>query len=247
MIEKQIHILSTRPLDLYLLEAAASEGVSIGALSFISTQPVTGPSIGSEIAGAALSASTVVFTSRHAVEAVIALLGRRPDWKIFCTGHATREWVERHFGREAIMGTAGSAAGLADKIIAMTSAPAEILFFCGDQRLDELPKRLLEKGFRVREVIVYKTVLTPRLVEDHYDGIIFFSPSAVTSFFSSNKPAPGSVLFAIGPTTAEAIREKSGNTILVSESPDKEEFIREIIRYVKSGDSSRQTETDKRS
>ena len=38
----------------------------------------------------------------------------------------------------------------------------------------------------VDEVIVYKTIETPKVLTKQYDGILFFSPSAVKSFFSKN-------------------------------------------------------------
>jgi uroporphyrinogen-III synthase len=66
-----------------------------------------------------------------------------------------------------------------------------------------------------------------------YDGILFFSPSAVQSFFYGNAIGPQTVLFAIGQTTAEAIEKFTGNTIIVSEKPGKDELVKRMFEYFK--------------
>jgi uroporphyrinogen-III synthase len=90
---------------------------------------------------------------------------------------------------------------------------------------------LKQAGIKVHEKVVYRTMLTPQEITRSYDGIAFFSPSTVESFFSVNKMAPETVIFAIGGTTAAAVRERCDNGILVSGSPDAEMTIRRMINY----------------
>jgi len=106
------------------------------------------------------------------------------------------------------------------------AAGAELIFFCGDQRRDELPDQLRQAGIGIREIVVYRTRQTPHPLEKAYAGIAFFSPSAVHSFFSLNKVPPATVLFAIGRTTAAAIRQYSTNPTICSVSPEKDALIR---------------------
>ena len=177
------------------------------------------------------------------------------SWKIFCIGSATRQLVQEYFGARAIAGTAGSALALAAEIIrqwpdiigsannanagkgskpdnANARVAAEVFFFCGDQRRDELPQTLAGQGIRVNECIVYTTIPTPHRVEESYDGIAFFSPSAVHSFFSVNTELPAAtLLFAIGRTTAGAIRQYTANRTIVSGIPEKEALIRQAIDH----------------
>ena len=106
-----------------------------------------------------------------------------------------------------------------------------MVFFCGDHRRNELPKILREHGIRVKEIIVYKTAFSSHRVSNQYDGIIFFSPSAVHSFFAVNDAGGASILFAIGKTTADTIKTYSPNKVIMGESPGKELLIGQAITY----------------
>jgi uroporphyrinogen-III synthase len=171
-----------------------------------------------------------IFTS---VNAVTAIEGEeRPHWKIFSIGEATRRAVSERFGEHTIAGMANSAKELAETIIRSQpglEAPMELWFFCGDRRREELPDRLKAAGWQVHEVIVYQTILTPHRIDKTYDAIVFFSPSAVESFFSMNTIQPHIPLFAIGRTTAAALQQRCSNPVTVSEHPDEKILIRNII------------------
>jgi uroporphyrinogen-III synthase len=222
MSDLRIHLLSTSELSDALIDEAATRGIGIDVLSFIATEPVTQPAL----EGLLKRPLTAVFTSNNAVKAMGENGGG--DWKIYCIGKmAAGRW-----GEKAIAGSAASAKELAEKII-RTSAEREIHFFCGDRRRDELPDLLRKEGFIVHELIVYRTIETPHRVARRYDGISFYSPSGVDSFFSVNRVAPETPLFAIGETTADAIRLSCSNPVVVGQrqNPDKEELIRLMIEY----------------
>jgi uroporphyrinogen-III synthase len=213
------YVLSTRELSPSLVEKAAAAGVVIDSLSFIATEAL-------EVGEVPARPSTVVFTSGNAVEAIEGAIGE--GWKIFCTAGATRRTVAERFGETAIVGTAESAAALAETIIG-EGWVKEVWFFCGDLRREELPAMLRQAGLEVHEVVVYKTRLTPLKIGRVYDGIAFFSPSAVESFFSVNRIPAHTRLFAIGGTTAEAIRQRCDNPVTTSERPEAELLINQII------------------
>ncbi|MCW3119764.1 MAG: Uroporphyrinogen synthase, partial [Chitinophagaceae bacterium] len=83
----------------------------------------------------------------------------------------------------------------------------------------------------VHEIIVYHTIAVPKKITKRYDGIIFFSPSAVDSFFKINKTQENTILFAIGNTTSNRIKKYSENKIIISKTPDKDHMIREVANY----------------
>lgn len=212
--------MSTQTVPSSLRDEAAQKGIRLDAIPFIRTELLE---------AVALPADPViaVFTSQHAVEAVPATISR---WKVFCLEGATRRQVEERFGTGIIAGTAPSAEELAKKII--ESKPEErIVFFCGDIRRQELPALLLEAGLVVEGRIVYRTVLTPQRIEKDYAGIAFLSPSAVESFFSANPVTPSTRYFAIGRTTAAAVRARTGTDPIVASKPDKEVLIHEMITH----------------
>jgi uroporphyrinogen-III synthase len=223
------YVLSTRPLSEVLLEEAAAKGVTIDVVSFIGTTRLQDETLSKRLAELVKQPVTAVFAS---VNAVTAIEGKeRPDWKIFCISGATRRAAEERFGREAIVAVADSAKELAAVIIGREGS-GEIWFFCGDRRREELPDRLKAAGCQVHEVVVYQTILTPHRIDKTYDAIVFFSPSAVESFFSMNIVGPQVPLFAIGRTTAAALHQHGPNPVTISEKPDEQLLIRQLIKSI---------------
>ncbi|RXK83290.1 uroporphyrinogen-III synthase [Filimonas effusa] len=226
------HILCTRSLEEPVLSKAAAAGVVIDTVSFIETQPVVTEVFKQTVTEVAANPATIVFTSMNAVDAVVSQLEQIPThWHIYCIGGITKELVKKYFGEQCLMGTGKSAALLAEKISHAAATPEEVVFFCGDQRLDELPQALQAHQIKVREVVSYTTILTPQTIDINYDAVIFFSPSAAHSFFSENTVHTDIPLFAIGKTTAATIRSYVANTVITSEWPGKEHMIDLVIEY----------------
>jgi uroporphyrinogen-III synthase len=173
---------------------------------------------------------TVIFTSANAARAVIDVLPHPPDWKIFCVGSETRKQIVSFFGKSAVHDYAGNAEELAEKIIRAKQV-TEAVFFCGDQRRDILPDKLKAAGIALRELAVYQTLLTPVRLKKTYDAVLFFSPTAVNSFFSLNTLTSKTILFALGETTALAIRDRTENEILLSPKPDKHALLQMALEY----------------
>lgn len=220
MSASTIFLLSTQILPPSLVEAAAARGAQLDSIAFIRTELLpTGPVPEGPI--------TAVFTSQHAVEA-LSLIPR--EWKIFCLGGATRRQVEMKAGGDRIAGTAASAEELA-AIMTGAGAEGEVIFFCGEQRLDILPSKLRQAGFTVQERVVYRTLQTPQRVERTYAAIAFFSPSGVESFFSVNSIREETALFSIGRTTAAALLARTGRTAIIASRPEKEVLIHEMIAH----------------
>ncbi|MFL5746648.1 MAG: uroporphyrinogen-III synthase [Niastella sp.] len=229
----KISILSTRPLETALLEAAKAKDVQIDIVSFIDTSPALTAGIKDEVVKIIKQPTAVVFTSMNAVSSVAAYInGDKPDWNIFCIGNTTRQLAARYFGEQSIHTVGNNASDLADKMITGKQIK-QVVFFCGDQRREELPGKLRQNGIAVQEVIVYHTISTPHKIDKAYDGILFFSPSAVQSFFYANAVLASTVLFAIGQTTADAIKSFTDNLIIESERPGKDELVKKMFQFFK--------------
>jgi uroporphyrinogen-III synthase len=229
MQKNKLNILSTRPLKQEIVKEAAQQNIFIDCISFIETKPIQNRRLEEKIQELSEKKITAVFTSMNAVEVVKQYLPKKPRWDIFSIGQTTKELIAGFFGEEHIIATANDASALADNII--DKQIKEIVFFCGDQRREELPEKLKEKYIKVEEVEVYSTIATAEKISKIYDGILFFSPSAVESFFSVNEIASNTILFAIGNTTAEAISQKVKNKIIIAERPGKEALVKEMLIY----------------
>lgn len=231
MQQNKITILSTRPLSAAIIEDAAVQGIDIHTESFIETEPIQSVEVQQEIEQALLQSATVVFTSMNAVEAVAEYMNdEMPDWNIYCIGQTTQQLVKKYFGENSIAGTADNAGALAE-LIAEEGETQEILFFCGDQRRNELPDILRNNEIEVTEIVVYHTIATPHTLQQVYHGILFYSPSAADSFFTSNRPGKQTIFFAIGNTTAVAIKKYSSNNIITAGEPGKENLVQKAIDY----------------
>jgi uroporphyrinogen-III synthase len=228
----KICILSTGQLTRELVETIEEKGFEIDVMPFIKIEPLHSNQISKSIIDLSLRPATVVFTSINAAEKVMKELnGAKPLWSIFCIGHATRETLARYFGTEKISGVGDNASDLAKSILANNNSIKELIFFCGDQRRDELPVILSASELKVHEIIVYKTIPIHNKISKEYHGILFFSPSAVTAFFQDNSIQTGTILFAIGNTTAEAIMQCSSNTIVISDTPAKQNLLNIMSSY----------------
>lgn len=231
MPQNKINILSTRPLNETLINEALQQGIKIDVESFIETEAIQSIDVQQEIEQALLQSATVVFTSMNAVEAVAEYMNEEmPDWIIYCIGETTQQLVKNYFGADSIAGTAGNAAELAELILEEAYTD-EVIFFCGDQRRDELPDILLSNDIEVTEIMVYHTIATPHVISKQYNGIMFFSPSAADSFFSKNKATNNSMLFAIGKTTAAALKKHTAASVIISDKPGKENLVEKVINY----------------
>ena len=168
----------------------------------------------------------------NAAEAVIQQLKKtkiQPDWNFYCLGGTTKKIIADYFGENKIKSVANNANDLADEVIG--NKQTSVVFFCGNIRRDELPDKLKQHHIAVEEVIVYETIETAQLIKKNYDGILFFSPSAVNSFFSINQLPDQTIVFAIGNTTAYSIKEFCKNPVVISDQPDKESLLQTAIDY----------------
>ncbi|HEY0432253.1 MAG TPA: uroporphyrinogen-III synthase, partial [Chitinophagaceae bacterium] len=187
MQTKPVTILSTTTLDEADIAAGRAAGLAIDVIPFIEVVLIDGPVIAEEVTHVAGMPATVIFTSIHAVRSVQRFVRGPVQWKMFCVGEITAGAAISAFPGSTLLDTAATAGELANRIVASgTGDSAGITFFCGDHRRDELPSMVRSGGSTMKEIVAYQTIKTPHVIDNDYDGGIFFSPSAVQSFFSVN-------------------------------------------------------------
>lgn len=229
-------VLSTKKLEPLQIEQARQNDIDIIEQEFILVKPIFIEDKQKQIIELTKSGiQNIVLTSSNAVTAFEKYLEASGtsdlvNWKIFCLSGKTKEAILKssYLGNN-IIGEAENASALAKKIIEQKIE--EIIFPCGDKRRDELSSLLQQAGIRVNEIIVYKTVETPAVATCDIDAILFFSPSAVKSFFSVNQIKKNIVCFAIGQTTANSIADLTDNKIITSEFPSQEKMIASVSFY----------------
>ena len=172
--------------------------------------------------------TNLIFSSQNAV---LSLMEQK-DWQrltsksVFCVGEKTKELLEANgFTVDVYMDYASELA----EIITLIYNKESYTFFSGNLRKETLPKALKNAGITFNEIEVYQTKLAPFKIskEENFDGILFFSPSAVESYLTNNTITK-EVCFCIGETTASALENKTKN-IIVAAQPPIEDVIEAVI------------------
>ena len=231
----KVNILCTKRIESLLAGKAAVQGIRIKVIEFIRIHLLLNQENADAIRKAEPGAA-YVFTSSNAVEALYKLVNTYHltlNWnaKVYAMEGRTASRVKQFFPNFHIAATAAKASDLAVKII--EKEEKKVTFFCGNLRRQELPLLLKEKKVQLNEIQVYQTEPTPVKIDEKFDGIIFFSPSAVSSFFEVNKLQPGVTCFAVGETSANSVREYTDNKIIIADQPKQELVIDMIIDHYK--------------
>jgi uroporphyrinogen-III synthase len=230
MYGKSVEILSTRPLGESLIKKAAENEINIEVISFISTEPVTNKILFTKLSALEGKKTVAVLTSAIAVSVLAGKMKEITGWKFYCLSGATQAALKQYYPKAEIAGTAMNALELAKVMVQHKVKKAH--FFCGDQRRAELPDYLHHYGVHLSEYIIYETVHTPLKVDKIYDGVLFFSPSAVDSYLKENESNKKTVFFAIGQTTENSIEEHDiPNKIVVSNEPSANAVVDKVISY----------------
>lgn len=232
-------VLSTKKLEPSLIEQAKENDIEIIEQEFISIQPILNQETLDKIVSLVNQGiHTIAFTSANAVDALNSYMhiGNSyfsTKWNVFCLSGKTRQAVSNALLlNKKIAAEASNATELASRIIKL--GVKEIIFFCGNKRRDELPAALKNAGVKVHEVILYETTETPVVVENDFDAVLFFSPSGVQSYFTSNELDENKVCFAIGRTTATSIATFTNNKIIISKSPNQEMLLASVLSHFKN-------------
>lgn len=161
-----------------------------------------------------------VFTSKTAVNAV----KQYPFPKtVYCVGKETSKNIPN-----AKVPKTSTAKELAELIV--ESKEKHVIFICGDKRRSELPNILISNKIQIQEVVVYKTLNLKKSVNLHdIDGLAFMSPSAVHSLHE-NGGFNGLPCFAIGATTADALKSL-GQKYVISEQSNAKSIVDAAHQY----------------
>lgn len=130
----------------------------------------------------------------------------------FCVGEKTESLLIKN-GQKVIK-KAQNSSELAH-FITKTHKNDSFFYFCGTRRRPEIPSILKTEKVSFTEIVCYETVLQEKVFSRPWDGILFFSPSGVESFISSNS-LHNSICFCIGDTTARTAQKYTQNVVIAN-------------------------------
>lgn len=213
-------VLSTRKLTRGQRELLLNAGIGLVEKDFISIVPI-------EFTLENLPRN-LIFTSQNTVTIFDNHFkaGRPVDRNIFCVGEKTAALLsEKGY---SVRESADYGAELA-QIIVEKYKEEEFMFFCGKKRNPDLPEILLQNNIYFTEKHIYDTLFTPTKIDRIFEGVLFYSPSGVKSYYTENGHSESTV-FCIGTTTA-AEAEKYTSRIVLATKPTIENVIVQVIRH----------------
>lgn len=122
------------------------------------------------------------------------------------------------------------------ELILEHSCSGKVLILKGDRSIEDVSDRLKMKRSGVDVHIVYKTTLAGESGRvNSKDAVLFYSPTGVEGFLDEgNRIIKGCRVFAIGNTTAKAVREKLKTDVIVSPVQEEAAYI-QFVRDELSG------------
>ena len=208
-------VLFTKKIDVSKTSQVFEEGIEIRWQEFIKIEYQRVPLI--DVFGKVL-----IFTSVNGVKAFFEGGFSIDGNRIFVVGSKTEKaLMERGFCVEKTFDYAFEM----EKFINYNAHRECFLHFCGNLSLDILcPSECYQK------VVVYQTSLLYPKVEQGYDVLVFFSPSAVRSFAKYNS-FDKIQCFAIGKTTEKELKKYTTKEIITSQKANFEGILHEILKF----------------
>jgi uroporphyrinogen-III synthase len=177
----------------------------------------------------------IVFTSANAVRYFLAKPAADEyikQKKIYALNGKTADELLKH--RLQIIWAGENAAQLSETVI-QSGAVSSVQHICGDLVLDTVSVKMKEAHIAYTPLVVYRTALQKVSLKEDFDGVMFYSPSGVESFFAANELSDKSVVCCIGDTTAEAVKRSAPNSkIIISPLASLAAMIDAIANYFQS-------------
>lgn len=209
------HIFSTKNLTHGQLNQF-SDAVKVESKDFIKISP-------NRIPAATLKQEfrNVIITSQNGVDALLKNISAEElQFKnIYCVGRKTKRLIEDRIG--PVKHSERNAKRLAEHLVEYIEG-LEVTYFCGNLRMDDLQNILTENNIQVNELKIYQTKYSPVEIDENVEGVLFFSPSAITSFLLKNNP--DKIAYCIGETTATEAR-KHFKDVRVAKIPTAESVV----------------------
>jgi uroporphyrinogen-III synthase len=148
-----------------------------------------------------------------------------------CVGKKTKHYAEV-FLQAFVLYSETNSTQLLNRLLKDFSPEYTFIYCCGNRRLAILPNGMKGSGFSIEEFVVYETVLTPATLINNYDTVLFFSPSAVDSFFGKNTWSSNVLAVSIGNSTSERLGLFGVKNICEAETPGEIPMLEKLRDYL---------------
>lgn len=221
-MSKKVRILSTKLLREATMNQFAEAGMEIVAKPFIRIE------IPGHITLPPAQKADAIITSVNALKALTGIRDLLPPFQtIYCISGNTEAGVRATFDARII------ARPYASELLAIMLKAAHdypLWFFKGNKALPTIPEGLAQTGIPFQAIEVYQNTAIPHVLREDFEAILFFSPTAVESFVQNNIIPDNTITFAIGKTTAGALRPYA-RQVVIGEVPTEESVLQAVVNY----------------
>ena len=215
-------VISTKKLSKSQQEYLIGNGITLVQESFICVKLL-------DVHVDHLEDKHIVFTSQNAIRSVLLQKQRWKSNYVYCVGESSFKFLWSK--GVPVVCYENNAKSLARYIVDHVSCK-EVYFFCGNRSRDDLITVLSKNHVVVHTKEVYRTTLTPvRLNHQKVKQVLFFSPSAVDSFFKSNNMSEDTKCVCIGTTTQNRLKKYSSNPAIIPSEPSIDGVLKSSVEY----------------
>lgn len=221
-MSKKIRILSTKLLREATMNQFSAAGIEVVVKPFIRID------ISGNITLPPAQKADAIITSVNALQALTGIRHQLPPFQtIYCISGKTEARVRETFDARII------ARPYASELVAIMREATHVYplwFFKGNKALPTIPDGLAQAGIPFHAIEVYQNTAIPHVLREDFEAILFFSPTAVESFVQYNIIPDNTITFAIGKTTAAALRPYA-KQVVISEVPTEESVGEAVVNY----------------
>lgn len=217
-----MRLLSTKILSPAFKDRLMMHSFSLVEQSFIKIVPIDQPIV-------APVHDALIFTSQNAVKGVLSdsKIRKMIDGKIgYCVGKKTATLLTENGQKVAKI--ARNSSELAH-FLSKNAKNQSFSYFCGNLRTPDLEEVLPANGIEIQAIEIYKTQLLDHVVKGHFDGLLFFSPSAVRAYAQRNT-FDQSHSFCLGTSTAKAVALHTQD-YTIAKAPDEAQLLKSLINH----------------
>jgi len=217
-----MRLLSTKILSPAFKDRLMMHSFSLVEQSFIKIVPIDQPIV-------APVHDALIFTSQNAVKKVLSdsKIRKMIDGKIgYCVGKKTAMLLTENGQKVAKI--AQNSSELAH-FLSKNAKNQSFSYFCGNLRTPDLEEVLPANGIEIQAIEIYKTQLLDHVVKGHFDGLLFFSPSAVRAYAQRNT-FDQSHSFCLGTSTAKAVALHTQD-YTIAKAPDEAQLLKSLINH----------------
>lgn len=244
-LEARTYLLTRSEADSLAWASCLRERGAI-ALVYPCLETRTLPAAAEQARDALQRASWIAFTSPRAVDALAELCPglHEAEPQLACVGEATAERCKRRFSKPDFVSRGQTGEAFAQELRERCHSDDRILLPAA-----RAGRRDFEEVFRAAELLrvsVYETIVVAGgEAPPAHDVVFFSSPSAVVGFGArAGRPLPGTLLVAIGPTTAAALEARSWGPVVVATSRDLDGMLRATREHWRSEAADEQQRRD---